>query len=79
MSALKFGVMGGGWSPTIWVGRLSKRGDVFLEKEDATDMVLAAVGEYVRAHFDGGLVATFPGMGFDLEVKVTERPSEATA
>lgn len=79
MSGSKFGVMGGGWSKTIWVGRLSKRGDVFLEKEDATDMVLAAVAEYVRSHFDGGLVATFPGMGFDLEVKVTSRPTKAAS
>lgn len=58
-------------SGAIYVGRLDKSGTGFAEKQDRTDMVLAVVGEYVQRNFNGGMVATFPALGFAVDVKVT--------
>jgi hypothetical protein len=54
----------------IQVGRLNKKGDLFLDHEYATDMVIAAVADYVTQHFGGGMVITFPGKRIEVEVDV---------
>lgn len=68
---MKYGVMSSRFRPEIFVGRLNKKQTLFTEKEVATDLVLANVGEYVRDHFGGAMRATFPNLGFDLTVTVT--------
>lgn len=68
---MKFAVQAAAFSPAIFVGRLTKKQDAFLDKEEATDMVLAAVAQYVMRAFDGAMQATFPKMGLTLEIKVT--------
>jgi hypothetical protein len=69
---MKFGVMAGYILPHIYVGRISKNGREFLPgKEEATDMVLAAVAEYTMRNFDGGLAVDFPRLGLALVVNVT--------
>lgn len=69
----KFGVKSSPLTEAIYVGRLNKAGTGFLDKEAATDLVLGTVGEYVRDNYAGGMTAGFPGLGFDLDVKVTPR------
>lgn len=64
-------VQAGSLRAAIYVGDLVPSGRAFRSKTERTDMVLAAVGRYVQDHFDGGLDATFPGMGFRLGVTVT--------
>ena len=71
--APKFGVKSSRMSEAIYVGRLNKAGTGFLDKESATDLVLGTVGEYVRDNYAGSMTATFPGLGFDLDVKITPR------
>lgn len=66
----KYGVQTAPISGVIHVGRLNTTRTAFLDKEDATDMVLAAVAQYVKRHFDGGMVADFPGLGLELTVSV---------
>lgn len=66
----KFAVQAGSLSPTIHVGRANAAGDAFVEKEQVTDMVLAAVAQYVQQHFDGGMEVDFPGLGIKMAVKV---------
>lgn len=73
---MRFGVQAGWLSSGIHVGRLNKNGNAFVQKEEATDMVLAAVAQYVMRNFGdseggGGMAATFPRLGLNLEVKVT--------
>lgn len=71
---MKFAVQASTFGAQINVGRVSKKGNAFLDKEEATDMVIAAVGQYVQRNFGdgdrGGMVATFPGLGFSVEIKV---------
>lgn len=78
-STQKYGVSSSRITETIYVGRLNKAGARFLDKEAATDLVLGAVGEYVRDNYDGGMSASFPGLGFDLDVKVTPRENALPA
>ncbi|MGZ6772573.1 MAG: DUF7446 family protein [Mycobacteriaceae bacterium] len=66
----EYGVQPGLFGEAIHVGRLNAKGTAFTEKQDRTDMVLAAVAQYVEENFDGGMVADFPGLGLVLEVKV---------
>jgi hypothetical protein len=68
---MKYAVGAGYLTSNIYVGRLGKNSQSFLDKEEATDMVLAAVAEYVMRNFEGGMAATFPRLGLNLEVKVT--------
>jgi hypothetical protein len=68
---MKYAVSAGYLTSDIYVGRVGKSNNNFLDKEEATDMVLAAVAEYVMRNFDGGMAATFPRLGLNLEVKVT--------
>lgn len=60
----RFGVQASIYSPVIWVGKFKKAGSrqVFRDKQDLTDMVLAAVAQYVLTHFNGGLAVTFPNL-----------------
>lgn len=67
----EFAVQAAAFSDAIHVGRLNKARDAFVEKQDRTDMVLAAVAQYVERHFAGGLEATFPGIGLRLRVDVS--------
>lgn len=73
---MKFGVVAGYLSDKIHVGRLNKNGNAFVQKEDGTDMVLAAVAEYVMRNFDGGVAVDFPRLGLAMVVNVT--PTEST-
>lgn len=66
----KYGVQAAVLSEAIHVGRLNAAGDAFADKEADTDMVLAAVTQYVQRNFDGGLAVTFPGLGLEMTVKV---------
>lgn len=73
----KFAVSAGYMTESIYVGRVSQSGHSFLQKEEATDMVLAAVAQYVMRNFahpdttgTAGMHTTFPGLGLELEVKV---------
>lgn len=71
---MKYGIQAAPITNGIHVGRINKAGNAFLDgKEDCTDMAICAVAEYARKHFKGGMKVEFPGMGFDVEVKVTER------
>lgn len=55
----------------IHVGRTNAKGDAFLpDKEEATDLVLFAVAEYVRDNYDGGLDMTFPNANMKLTFTV---------
>lgn len=67
----KYGVQAGSLSAVIYAGRLNKDKTAFADKEVVTDMTLAAVGNYVWDHYDGGMIAEFPGLGFAVEVIVT--------
>lgn len=58
------------FSKSIHVGRLTKAGDAFADKQERTDMTLAAVAQYVDRNFSGAMNATFPGIGLALEVRV---------
>lgn len=73
----KYAVKAGYLSASIFVGRINTQQDAFLDKEEATDMSLAAVAQYVHEHFNGGMVADFPGLGLVLEVNV--RPIDPPA
>jgi len=79
----KYGVQTSFFREGIYVGRLNKAGTEFLDKEDRTDMILAAVAEYARQHFDGGLTMDFTSKagkpGFTLTVTVTEHELAATS
>lgn len=68
--AQKYGVQAAPLTEGIHVGRLNKARTMFLDKEECTDMVLAAVAQYVERHFAGGMVADFPGLGLLLTVNV---------
>jgi hypothetical protein len=76
----EFGIAAAPFTPTIFVGRLSKDQTHFLDgKEDATDMAILAVADYVVAHFTtetgGALAADYSDMV--IEVKVTRKPQSA--
>lgn len=66
----EFAVQAAQLSEAIHVGRVDASGSAFLEKQERTDMVLAAVAQYVERNFDGGMEATFPGIGLKLNVRV---------
>lgn len=66
----KYAVQAADLSSAIHVGRVAKDGKSFADKEEATDMVIAAVGQYVEKNFAGGMVADFPGLGIEVEVSV---------
>lgn len=72
----EYAVSSGMLAEAIYVGRLNPKGDAFAVKQERTDMVLAAVAEFVQNHYAGGMTATFPGLGLELEVKV--RPLVST-
>ena len=64
----KYGVQAGAFSDKIWVGRLSKSGTVFLDKEDMTKEVIWAVAEWVMSKFDGSAEVRFRGKRIDIDV-----------
>lgn len=71
----KYAVMAGYMTDNIYVGRINKAGNAFLSKEEATDMVLAAVAQYVIRNFandkgGGGMHTTFPKLGIEVEIRV---------
>jgi hypothetical protein len=66
----EYAVQSAAFSPAIHAGRLAPNGAAFADKQERTDMVLAAVAQYVERNFAGGMVADFPGLGLVLEVKV---------
>jgi len=68
--ASEYGVQAANLSEAIHVGRLNKSGTAFTDKEVKTDMVLAAVAQYVQQNFTGGMVADFPRLGIELEIHV---------
>ena len=72
----KYGIQASSFREAILVGRINKAGTEFLDKEEATDEVLAAVANYVRQHFEGGLTMDFTSKtgkpGFTLTVTVDE-------
>lgn len=67
---MKFAVMASTLSENIYVGKASEKQDSFVQKEEATDMVLFATAQYVSRNFDGGLEVTFPKGGIKMTVKV---------
>lgn len=68
----EFGVQTSSFAPTIWVGRITgpAKRRVFGDKQDLTDMVLAAVAQYVAVHFKGGLKVDFPSLNLEMTVRV---------
>jgi hypothetical protein len=70
----KFGVQTGPFTPNIFVGKLNKAATTFLDKEDATDMVLHAVARYTRDFHDSTLVVEYD----DATLSVTVTPKEIT-
>lgn len=68
---MKYAVQSAAFSEAIHVGKLNSKGNAFADKEEATDMVLASVAQYVLSNFDGGMTCDFPGLGLTLEVKVS--------
>ncbi len=75
MSAM-YAVQAAAFSEAIHVGRVNAKGDGFADKQERTDMVLAAVAQYVRRNFDGGMTVDFPALGLLLEVKVRSLAAE---
>ena len=79
----KYGVRASFFHEAIYVGRINKAGTEFLDKEEATDLILAAVADYARQHFDGGLTLDFTSKtgkpGFTLTVTVSEHELATTA
>ena len=73
---MKYAVQAATFSEAIHVGKVATDGRSFTDKEDATDMTIAAVGQYVATHFDGGMTASFPRLGIEVEVKVRAIPTE---
>lgn len=67
----KYAVSPGALSGEILVGELNSAGDAFKDKEPLTDMVIAAVAEYVADQYDGGMEAEYPALGFRVVVTVT--------
>lgn len=65
--------------PHIYVGTYKTGGHAFTRKQERTDMVLAAVAQYVERHFDGGMRADFPGLGVVVDIKVQPLASEGGA
>lgn len=67
----EYGVQAAAFTEAIHVGRLNKARTMFLaDKQEATDMVLAAVAQFVERNFDGGMETTFPSLGLRLTVHV---------
>lgn len=73
----EYGVQAAWIQEQIHVGRLNKARTEFLDKTDATDMVLAAVAQYVERNFDGGMETTFTRLGLRLTVRVEPLTSAA--
>lgn len=71
----KYAVSTGALSGEILVGELNSAGDAFKDKEPLTDMVIAAVAEYVADQYEGSMEVTYPVLGF--KVVVTVSPIEA--
>ncbi|KQP62998.1 DUF7446 family protein [Nocardioides sp. Leaf285] len=69
-SVPRFAVQAAAFSEAIHIGRLTRTGVGFADKEEATDMTLAAVAQYVERNFGGGMDCDFPGLGVRLSVKV---------
>lgn len=67
----KYAVSPGALSGEILVGELNSAGDAFKDKEPLTDMVIAAVAEYVVDQYEGSMEATYPVLGFKVVVTVT--------
>lgn len=74
MSAPRFGVQAGLFGECIYVGSLNSNGTVFTKKENCTDMVLAAVAQYVIDNFDGGLWVEFPHLNGGVRMAVAVKP-----
>ena len=75
---MKYGIQNAYLHQAIQVGRLNKKGDAFLDWEDHTDRTIAVVGEFARDHFGSDMIATFPGLGFDVTVTVTPHEGGAS-
>jgi hypothetical protein len=73
----KFGVHSAYFSPDISIGSLAPDGSGFTEMQESTDMILAAVAQFIERHHGDGLTVEFPGLGFVLEAKV--RPLAAAS
>lgn len=69
----EYAVQAASFSEAIHIGRLTANGDTFADKQERTDMVLAAVGQYVERNFGGAMRVTFPGLGFDMEINLSAR------
>lgn len=69
----EYAAQAGSFSAAIHVGRLNKARTAFLDKQERTDIVLAAVAQYVQRHFDGGMTADFPDLDLVLDVRVSPR------
>lgn len=67
----KFGISAGGLRPAIYVGKLSKNGTEFTDKEDHTDDAILSVAQYVTDHFGGALEAEYTSKTTKLTVTVT--------
>ena len=74
MSGPKFGVQASAFGESIYVGKLNAGGDLFLQKESCTDMVLAAVAQYTSRNFDGGMTVEFPRLDGGTRLTVTVEP-----
>lgn len=78
--SLKYGVQAASFSEAIHVGTLNPSRQSFRNKEDATDMVLFAVAQYVSRNFEGGMTVTFPKTGeHGIQMTVTVEPMEGEA
>lgn len=67
---MKYGVQSAVFSDGIHVGRLNDAETEFIDKEEASDMVLFAVAKYVQTHFDSKMICDFPDAGLEIEISV---------
>lgn len=73
----EYAVQAATFSEAIHVGRLDTKGEAFADKQERTDMVLAAVAQYVERNFAGGMATTFPSLGIRLTVHVEPMTEES--
>lgn len=72
----KYAVQSASFSEAIHVGRASRGGRSFADKEEATDMTLFAAAQYVLNHFGGGMETTFPKAGLRLRITVDQEAED---
>lgn len=75
----EYAVQAASLSEAIHVGRMTADRTAFVDKQERTDMVLAAVAQYVERNFEGGMEATFPGIGLRLTVRVEALTADGDA